>query len=88
MRNKLALLFLPLILIGCQEEKETESECFDRHIANVEKVLATYPTDTVEQAEYRVALSAALLKMNTIYLNEDLNVCDFTILGTSIVKIE
>lgn len=88
MKTKLAVLLLPLALAGCWEKEETEKECYDRLVAGVERDFSRAPRKTDEDMDYRITLRRIPLELNLIYFNEDLNVCDYTVLGTRIVKID
>jgi hypothetical protein len=76
MQNTLAkalLLTLPLALAGCWE---TEQDCYMRLLLKEDPMLT--PTQALS-----VAAQLIQIKNNT-----DLNVCDYTVLGGRVVKID
>lgn len=76
-----ALLLLPLALAGCKEE--SEGSCSLRLLKMVNDT--SYRGMGVEKASANVSLSTTILQIER---NPDLNVCDYTVLGNNLVKID
>ena len=72
MHKTFAILALPLFVAGCWQS-ESEVECVDRLTENLSS----------SQILAGVGLQLAMI-MN----NKDLNVCDYTVLGNDILKID
>lgn len=91
MFKKLAVLALPFLLSGCIWE--SEHSCFDRldkQLDESEQWLKTqteYPSDSEGYRQFRDLVNDAQWKLSQIKNNDDLNVCDFTILDLQIVKV-
>ena len=74
MQNTLAkalLLTLPLALAGCWE---SEHDCYSRLLAAADKL----------SSEQHLSVA---IDLSNIINDTNLNVCDYTVIGTSVVKI-